>query len=76
LNHVNIALGSVAELETQIEIAVRQGYVSRVQTSHLHDELNRVGQMLRRLQQGLEARKRRELGLAITFVLGGILLLL
>src|SRR5712671_6923244 len=29
INHLNIALGSIAELDTQLEIAVRLDYVSR-----------------------------------------------
>ena len=58
LNHVNIALGSGAELETQIEIAVRLKFVQRSETELLDGHLRRTGRMLRRLQQALEARKR------------------
>jgi four helix bundle protein len=76
LNHVNIALGSVAELETQLEIAVRLGYVSRERTSTLESQLSRIGQMLRRLQQSLEARKGAGLILVVSLLLGITSLLL
>ena len=58
LNHVNIALGSVAELETQVEIAVRLKFVQRSEIERLDSDLRRIGRMLRRLQQALEAKKR------------------
>jgi four helix bundle protein len=69
LNHVNIALGSTAELETQIEIAIRLGYTTRAETRELDNEPCRVGQMLRRLQQSLEASKRRSAVLASAFLI-------
>jgi four helix bundle protein len=54
LNHVCIALASLAELDTQIEIAVRLKYLSATQAFEYQEKLERVGQMLRRLQQSLE----------------------
>jgi len=53
LNHVNIALGSQAELDTQIELAVRLGYVSISDAAPCQQKLARVGQMLHGLQRSL-----------------------
>ena len=47
LNHVNIALGSQAELDTQIETAIRLQYVAREELVTFLEALNRVGKMLR-----------------------------
>lgn len=78
LNHVNIALGSTAELDTQVEIAVRLGYVSASDVRDVNAKLARVGQMLRRLQQSLEespARPGVSVLLALLGALAAILLL-
>ena len=55
LNHVNIALGSQAELDTQFEIARRLGYVTAEELKPTLEKLVRVGQMLHGLQRSLEA---------------------
>ena len=55
LNHVNIALGSHAELDTQIEMAIRLQYVARKDLGTCLEALNTVGKMLRGLQRSLEA---------------------
>ena len=60
LNHVNIALGSQAELDTQIEIAMRLGYLSDQDIGTFQQKLTRVGQMLHGLQRSLEPSHRRE----------------
>jgi four helix bundle protein len=73
LNHVNIALGSLAELETQLEIAIRLGYLTEAQIGVLASKLCRVGQMLRRLQQSLESGRRRSVLLATFGFLGALL---
>jgi four helix bundle protein len=57
LNHVNIALGSQAELESQLEIAVRLGYLARKEVEAFSNKLARVGQMLHGLQRSLESRR-------------------
>jgi four helix bundle protein len=75
LNHVNIALGSIAELETQIEIARRLRYVGATRTDSLRHQLERLGQMLRRLQQRLEAEQRNNVLVAIVGLLGTALLI-
>ena len=56
LNHVNIALGSQAELDSQVELAIRLGLFRRTDVEHLLDKLARVGQMLHGLQRRLEHR--------------------
>jgi four helix bundle protein len=53
-NHVSIALGSCGELDTQMEIALRLGYLPAADLVATNDKLGRVGRMLRRLQQSLE----------------------
>jgi four helix bundle protein len=53
-NHVAIALGSSAELETEIELAIRLKFVPRDTGSTPIAYLVRVGQMLTRLHQSLE----------------------
>ena len=55
LNHVNIALGSHAELDTQVEMAIRLRYVERLELATFLEVSSRVGKMLRRLQQSPEA---------------------
>ena len=55
LNHVNIALGSHAELDTQVEMAIRLKYAKRHELATFLDTSSRIGKMLRRLQQSLEA---------------------
>jgi four helix bundle protein len=53
-NHVSIALGSSGELDTHLELARRLGYGRPDELAAAQQKLNRVGQMLRRLQQRLE----------------------
>ena len=45
-NHVRIALGSLAEVETQVEIAKRRGYLDDAATRGLDDQIARTGQLL------------------------------
>lgn len=45
-NHVGIAMGSQAELDTLVEVALRLGYASRTELGPLLSLLTRVGQML------------------------------
>ncbi|MFN2223065.1 MAG: four helix bundle protein [Chloroflexota bacterium] len=48
---LGIALGSAAELETQIEIAHRLEYLSQEDYAQVADELDIIGKQLRRLLQ-------------------------
>ena len=52
-NHVRIALGSVAELSTCVELCLRVGYVDSPTASRLQDELTRTGQLLHGLQRSI-----------------------
>lgn len=56
-NHVSIALGSQAEIETQVEIAVRLNYVSAAQAEAVLRRVIIVGKMLKSLLRTLEASK-------------------
>ena len=56
LNHVNIALGSQGELDTQLEIGMRLGYLSAEAAGPALEKLARTGQMLHGLQRSLERR--------------------
>jgi four helix bundle protein len=46
LNHLSIAYGSLVELETQIQIAVRLSFVSSDDSSHLLSRADEIGKML------------------------------
>lgn len=46
---LNIAIGSVAELETQLEIAYRIGYLEAEKFHHLTNELSVIGKKLNKL---------------------------
>ena len=63
LNHIRIALGSQAELGTQIEAALRLGFVDADAAKSLFDEVDRVRQMLHGLRRSLERRRQLSAGL-------------
>jgi four helix bundle protein len=48
---LGIARGSLAELDTQLEIAQRLGYLQPSVLSVLADRLDRISRMLRRLSE-------------------------
>jgi four helix bundle protein len=56
LHHVSIALGSVAELETQTILALRLKYIAQDAAQELLASADEVGKMLRGLQKSLKAR--------------------
>ena len=56
LRHVKIALGSVAELETHVEVALRVGLLKAEDVNVLLNQAVQVGQMLNGLRRGI-ARK-------------------
>jgi four helix bundle protein len=62
LRFLSIALGSVAEAETQLLLAVRLGMVSPDQTAAIEDLLEEVGKMLRAIQRKLDTSGVNELG--------------
>ena len=53
-NHVSIAYGSHGELETQLEVCFRNGFLDRQQCSTTVDVCTRVGTMLDRLHDALD----------------------
>ena len=53
-NHVSIAMGSQGELETQMEIAFRNGFLKREQCAKSTDLCGRVGLMQNRLHDCLD----------------------
>src|SRR5688572_16984786 len=58
LNHIRIALGSQAELGTEIEAAARLDFLNSDRASSLLSEIDRVRQLLHGLRRSLERRKR------------------
>jgi four helix bundle protein len=52
--HIAIALGSQAELETQVELARRLEYLSELDTTRLLSSIAAVGQLLQGLWRALE----------------------
>ena len=53
-NHVSIAVGSQAELETLLELARRLNFISAEAVATLAPSLARTGQMLKGLARGLK----------------------
>ena len=66
-NHVRTALGSAAELDTQIEAAVRLGFLTAADAANLVQMNTRVTQMLFRLSASLR-RNRWVVGASLTLV--------
>jgi four helix bundle protein len=60
VNHVSIALGSHAELETCIEIAARLGFVTDATRDMLEAHLASIGRLLYALHESLEEKVRLE----------------
>ena len=67
--HVRIAIGSEAEVQTQIELAVRRSYISAEQARVLLEDAAEVGRMLHGLLNGLEAAQARARITGITLFL-------
>jgi four helix bundle protein len=58
LNHLRIALGSQAELSTEIEAALRLGFVSPDAAGGLESRITEVRRMLHGLRASLERRRK------------------
>jgi len=56
LRHVKIALGSVAELETHLELSLRLKYVTPTDTNLVLNQAAQVGQMLNGLRRSLRRK--------------------
>jgi len=72
LYHLRIAIGSEAEVQTQIELATRRGYLTPAHGRVLLDNSAEVGRMLHGLLNALEARQARihTAGITALLVLG------
>ncbi len=57
LQSLSIAYGSLAELETHIEIAKRLGYIATDTAVELIDKTSTIGRMLNGLRRSLEKQK-------------------
>ena len=56
LHHLSISYGSLAELETHLEIASRLGYVNTTQTQAVLSQAAEIGRMLNGLMSALRAK--------------------
>ena len=54
LNHLQIALGSLAEVETQLLLALRLGMCRKEHVEALQAEIDQVGKMLHALRRALQ----------------------
>ncbi len=59
INHLSIALGSEAELKTQLKVALRKKYVTEDQVGPLLSMASEVGRMMCGLTKSLKRRLRR-----------------
>jgi four helix bundle protein len=53
LNHLSIAQASLAEVDTQLEIAVRLKYIPRDKSADIRDHLDSLGKQIRALRRSL-----------------------
>ena len=70
-NHVRIALGSLAELATQVEIAIRLKYVGADARTEIERQLTRTRQLLNGLHRSLRRRQLVSTALACAALLAG-----
>jgi four helix bundle protein len=69
LYHIRIALGSGAELQTQIELSVRRSYVSPERAQAVLDSAAEVARMLHGLHAALKVRQARVRVVGVTIAL-------
>jgi four helix bundle protein len=62
LNHLGIALGSLGELDTELEIAERRGYCGQSSAREVRERLERTRQTVHGLRRSLELRLLTSLG--------------
>ena len=75
LNHVRIALGSLAELETELELAQRLKYLAPQDLDSVSEHLVRTGQLLHGLRRSLVAKTLKSAGAIATGVVLALALL-
>ena len=56
LYHISVAMGSLAEVETQLLLAKELGYSTQSDVGELLTALDRIGRMLRGLKKSLKAK--------------------
>jgi len=56
LQHISVAQGSIAELETQIEIALRLGYASEEEVIGLTQQCRTLGKQLYAMRNALRVK--------------------
>ena len=56
IHHLSIAAGSLAELETHLELAARLGYLEGHATIPLFEQCSEIGKMLNGLTRSLDAK--------------------
>ena len=56
IKHLSIAHGSLAELETQIEIANRLNYIEDTEREHFFESTTEIGKMLTGLKRALKEK--------------------
>ena len=54
---ISISFGSINEVVTLLHVALRQGYINRVDFEAIYDELEIIGKMLSGLSKSLEDRQ-------------------
>lgn len=57
LRYLSIAYGSLAELETHLQIAERLNYIAMDQLKPLMDKTSEIGRMINGLRKSLEAKQ-------------------
>ena len=57
IHHVNIALGSLAELDTQLELAVEFGFVSRNDVVGATDSVRQLSRLMLAFVRALETAR-------------------
>jgi four helix bundle protein len=65
LNHVRIAQGSLGELETEIDIAKRLGFISQREYGEAEELFRRTGQLLHGLARSVQRRRAQRTGTAL-----------
>ena len=56
MQHLNIAYGSLAELETHIQIAERLSYLESEEANQLLEQTSEIGRMINGLRRALAKR--------------------
>jgi four helix bundle protein len=59
IRYINIARGSIAEIETQLIIANRLNYISEIQLKKFGNDLKSIGAMLLALRNSMQTTKLR-----------------